>query len=148
MKAHQKKITRNDFLTKAITSWFILIFTPIIYGIIKYIVPPKLDDEKAQKKQVAKVSDITETAPKIIRVNKKPVILIKTKDGQIRALSAVCTHLGCLVEYHPELTRFHCNCHGSEFDLEGKNISGPAPKPLQALRVEVKSDDVIISETI
>jgi Rieske Fe-S protein len=74
------------------------------------------------------------------------VILVQAGEGQIKAFSAVCTHLGCIVEYKSDEQKFRCNCHGSVFDLQGKNIGGPAPAPLKPYRVEIKADNVIISQ--
>ncbi|HXY62162.1 MAG TPA: Rieske (2Fe-2S) protein [Nitrospirota bacterium] len=45
-------------------------------------------------------------------------------------LSAVCSHLGCLVNYQKDKGEFVCPCHGGRYDLSGKNIAGPPPAPL------------------
>ena len=60
-------------------------------------------------------------------------------------LSAVCTHLGCTVQLlRKERTQefeFHCPCHGSRYRQDGTNYSGPAPRPLDYLRLELAPDD-------
>lgn len=56
------------------------------------------------------------------------------------ALSATCTHLGCLTAYKPELGIIACPCHGSKFNREGVKIAGPAPKPLPWLRMWLNDD--------
>lgn len=56
------------------------------------------------------------------------------------ALSAVCTHLGCLTAYKPELGIIACPCHGSKFRKDGTKIEGPAPNPLPWLRVWVSDE--------
>lgn len=56
------------------------------------------------------------------------------------ALSAICTHLGCLTAYKPELGIIACPCHGSKFSREGAKIAGPAPKPLPRLRMWLNDD--------
>jgi menaquinol-cytochrome c reductase iron-sulfur subunit len=55
------------------------------------------------------------------------VFVVREKDA-LRALSAVCTHLGCTVGREGDA--FHCPCHGSRFDATGRNVAGPAPRPL------------------
>ncbi len=55
-------------------------------------------------------------------------------DGNYTAFSAVCTHQGCLVDAGRD--SFNCPCHGSVYDREGKNIAGPAPRPLARLRAQ------------
>lgn len=56
------------------------------------------------------------------------------------ALSATCTHLGCLTAYKPELGIIACPCHGSKFRINGTKIEGPAPKPLPWLKVWLNDD--------
>jgi cytochrome b6-f complex iron-sulfur subunit len=56
------------------------------------------------------------------------------------ALSAVCTHLGCLTAWKPELGIIACPCHGSKFKPDGTKIAGPAPKPLPWLRMWLSDD--------
>jgi len=56
------------------------------------------------------------------------------------ALSAVCTHLGCLTAWKPELGIIACPCHGSKFKPDGTKIAGPAPRPLPWLRMWLSDD--------
>ncbi len=64
------------------------------------------------------------------------------------ALSAVCTHLGCLTSWSPEQGRIACPCHGSKFNTEGVKIDGPAPRPLPWLRVWVSDEgDLLVDRS-
>ncbi len=75
-----------------------------------------------------------------------PAMLIHHKDNTWVALSAVCTHLGCTVQYEPEANRIHCACHGGVYDPRtGANISGPPPRPLKLFKVAVAADAVDVS---
>ena len=67
------------------------------------------------------------------------IYLIHAKEGFF-ALGAVCTHLGCLTAWKPELGIIACPCHGSKFKREGEKIEGPAPKPLPWLRTWVSDE--------
>ena len=67
------------------------------------------------------------------------IYLIHAKEGFF-ALSAICTHLGCMTAWKPELGIIACPCHGSKFQIEGQKIEGPAPKPLPWLRTWVSDD--------
>lgn len=58
------------------------------------------------------------------------VFIIRAKEGYFYALSAVCTHLGCITNWKAEEGIIACPCHGSKFDREGTKIAGPAPRPL------------------
>jgi cytochrome b6-f complex iron-sulfur subunit len=137
--------SRRNFLSQVLAGWVVMLFLPVLYVIIKYIIPPKLRETVLQTIFAGNVSDIPANSYKIIRYNKKPIIIIHTDSGEFKAFSAVCTHLGCIVDYEAANKRFHCNCHDSLFDLDGKNYAGPAQKPLEPFHVTVKNNDISIS---
>jgi len=75
-----------------------------------------------------------------------PAMLIHHLDGRWVALSAVCTHLGCTVQYEPDADRIHCACHGGVYNAyTGANVSGPPPRPLRLFKVTVNPADVKVS---
>lgn len=71
-----------------------------------------------------------------------PVIIAQPVAGEVVGFSAVCTHLGCTVQ--PSDDELLCPCHGSVFDaITGRNIDGPAPRPLDEFAVRVEGDQVV-----
>ncbi|MGE5322165.1 MAG: ubiquinol-cytochrome c reductase iron-sulfur subunit [Actinomycetota bacterium] len=60
------------------------------------------------------------------------------------ALSAICTHLGCLTAWKPELNLIACPCHGSRFNRDGVKVAGPAPKPLPWLKIWLSEDGYLM----
>ncbi len=73
-------------------------------------------------------------------------MLIHHEDGRWIALTAVCTHLGCTVQYEPQTDRIHCACHGGVYNAyTGANVSGPPPKPLKLFKVAVNETGVEVS---
>jgi cytochrome b6-f complex iron-sulfur subunit len=78
--------------------------------------------------------------PGSVTLNKEQkVYIVRAKEGYFYALSAVCTHLGCITNWKPDQGIVACPCHGSKFDKEGRKIEGPAPRPLQ--RFSISLDD-------
>jgi cytochrome b6-f complex iron-sulfur subunit len=67
--------------------------------------------------------------------------------NRIYALFARCTHLGCTVNWFPGLRIFKCPCHGSEFHSDGKEFAGPAPRPLDRLKISLDSEENILVDT-
>ncbi len=63
------------------------------------------------------------------------------------AISSICTHLGCNVRWEGENEGFECPCHGSSFDKNGKNTSGPAPRPLRWLKLTLDSERKLVVDT-
>lgn len=76
--------------------------------------------------------------------DQKPALLFKTKSGEVRALSALCTHNQCTVTWDETNQKINCPCHGSVFDLSGRPEKGPAEAPLEKYSVQVKGNDAIL----
>jgi Rieske Fe-S protein len=81
----------------------------------------------------------------LFKYGSKPGLLLHTNEGEWRAFSAICTHLECTVRYERAKSRIFCACHEGVYDLAGKNVSGPPPKPLNKYVVEVDGDDLVVS---
>ncbi|MGA7258145.1 MAG: Rieske (2Fe-2S) protein [Terracidiphilus sp.] len=82
----------------------------------------------------------------MFKFGSSPAMLIHHNDNTWVALTAVCTHLGCTVQYEPDLNRIHCACHGGVYDpYTGANVSGPPPHPLKRFKVTVGAADVQVS---
>ncbi len=78
------------------------------------------------------IEDVPPGEGTVIRRDGKPVAVYKDDGGELRALSAVCTHLACIVHFNNAEKSWDCPCHGSRFDLDGSVIQGPATKPLES----------------
>lgn len=74
--------------------------------------------------------------------------LVLVRDaGGLYALRAVCTHLGCIPNWHPEQRKFRCPCHGSGFHHTGVNFEGPAPRALERLKIWLDEDGRVVVDT-
>jgi nitrite reductase/ring-hydroxylating ferredoxin subunit len=73
--------------------------------------------------------------------------IVHASEG-IYAMSAVCTHLGCLTAWKPELGIVACPCHGSKFTRDGTRIEGPAPRPLVWLKAWISDEgDLLVDRS-
>jgi cytochrome b6-f complex iron-sulfur subunit len=66
---------------------------------------------------------------------------------RIYALSSECTHLGCIIRWQGSQNQFKCFCHGSSFTRAGDNVEGPAPRPLERLKVELDAQGRLVVDT-
>lgn len=82
-----------------------------------------------------------------VRLNKERKAYVLGGAGGVYALSAVCTHLGCITRYLSDESAIACPCHGSRFDLEGNVTHGPAPRPLPWLEVRTDPDGLLVVDT-
>ncbi len=117
----------------------------ITYPIIKFLVPPRVAESAASSVVAGKVSELPPNSGKIFKFGSRPGILIRTPTGEFRAFSAICTHLQCTVQYRPDLRQIWCACHNGHYDLNGRNIAGPPPRPLEKYVVNVRGDEIIVS---
>lgn len=116
-----------------------------LYPAIRYVIPPPVAESASRSVVAAKVGEIKENTARVFRFGSEPAILIRTADGQYRAFTAVCTHLGCTVQYRPDLHQIWCPCHNGMYNLQGRNISGPPPRPLAQYAVHVQGDQIIVA---
>ncbi|MFQ5665334.1 MAG: ubiquinol-cytochrome c reductase iron-sulfur subunit [Candidatus Binatia bacterium] len=117
----------------------------VFYPVARYLTPPKVREVVANTVVATTVSEVKPNSGKIFRFGLHPGILIRLPSGEWRAFSAVCTHLHCTVQYRPDLEQIWCPCHNGHFDLAGKNVSGPPPRPLESYNVIVKGEQVVVS---
>ncbi len=116
-----------------------------LYPVMRYLVPPAVVDLAGNDVVAAKLGELKPNSGMIFRFGSRPGLLILTSDGTYRALSATCTHLGCTVQYRGDLHEIWCPCHNGIYDLNGRNVSGPPPRPLEAFDVHVRGDEIVVS---
>jgi Rieske Fe-S protein len=66
------------------------------------------------------------------------------RGGQLRVLSAICTHLGCVVPWKPELRQYACPCHRAFYAPDGERISGPQPRGLDPLPIKIENGTLYV----
>lgn len=116
-----------------------------LYPVLRYLVPPAVADLGGDEIVAAKLTELKANSAKIFRFGSRPGLLIMNSDGTYRALSATCTHLACTVQYRSDLRQIWCACHNGIYDLNGRNVSGPPPRPLDVFDVHVRGDEIVVS---
>ena len=120
-------------------------FASFLYPVLRYLVPPAVADLGGDEIVAAKLTELKANSAKIFRFGSRPGLLIMNSDGTYRALSATCTHLACTVQYRSDLRQIWCACHNGIYDLNGRNVSGPPPRPLDVFDVHVRGDEIVVS---
>ncbi len=138
--------SRRKFLDYLLGFSAVSTLAAILYPIAKFMVPPEIVEAQENSVVAGKTSEITINSGKIFKFGSKPGIIVRTESGELRACSAICTHLACIVQYRPDLKHIWCACHNGHYSVDGKNISGPPPRPLEAYTVNVKGDDIIVTK--
>jgi Rieske Fe-S protein len=140
--------TRRGFV-----NWFLgtsagAFLLSVLYPVSRYLVPPHTGESTAASVTLAiKPQDVKPNTGQIFKFGNRPAILVRTPAGELRAFSAVCTHLNCTVQYRADLSHIWCACHNGHFDLNGKNVEGPPPRPLDAYVVNARDDQIVVSRS-
>jgi len=74
----------------------------------------------------------------------RDLMLVRTGKREVKAISTVCTHLGCTVFWQKDRQEFFCPCHNGRFDKNGVVLEGPPPAPLDLYPVEIEGDNVFV----
>ena len=115
-----------------------------LYPVLRYLIPPQTAEQSSDTVLAGKVGDLKPNTGKIFRFGSRPALLVLAQDGTYHAISATCTHLGCTVQYRADLHEVWCACHNGIYALNGRNISGPPPRPLESYEVILKGDEIYV----
>jgi cytochrome b6-f complex iron-sulfur subunit len=143
--------SRRDFLQQALYGMLAILGLGFLVPALRSLSPIRGREKETVFFPLISEEDIPRTGVKKAelaytvsgRAMKARIFLVSSSGGVI-AFSAVCSHLGCLVNYHRERHEFVCPCHGGKYDLSGKNISGPPPAPLTRFPVKIQDGTVFI----
>ncbi|MCB9898577.1 MAG: ubiquinol-cytochrome c reductase iron-sulfur subunit [Planctomycetes bacterium] len=131
--------TRRELVDYMLGGAFVLTGAATLYPALNYLVPP--ESGEAETSSVVLPFSAEELQPdsgRIFKFGNQPGIALKTPQGEIRAFDARCSHLSCIVQYASEQHRIMCACHMGWYDLTGRNVAGPPPRPLTAFTVNLR----------
>ena len=143
----QPATSRRRFLDYLLGTSTIATLGAIVYPIFKFMSPPQVVESTENSVVAAKLGEVPLNSGKIFKFGNKPGILVRTSAGELKAVSAVCTHLECIVQYRPDTKQIWCACHNGQYNLSGKNIGGPPPRPLEEFKVNTRGDDIVVSRS-
>ena len=139
-------VSRRAFLHHLLNGGALALLGAALYPVARYLMPPRTSESAVSSAVAAKVGELASNTAKIFRFGNRPGILVHTSQGQLKAFSAICTHLGCTVQYDTDASVIWCACHNGKFDLNGQVISGPPPRPLDAYQVNVLGEEIVVSK--
>lgn len=138
---YEEEHGRRTFVARLVRVGGILWAAVAALPLLSFLVAPKREEEVLAELFVGEKAKFEPGSVTKFGYGRKPAFLIVDKAGNITAISAVCTHLGCTVQQKDQ--GFYCACHGGRYDMSGRNISGPPPKPLAPYVVEIRDGDQV-----
>lgn len=135
---------------RGLVQWFLgttlgAVTLSVLYPILRFVLPPEVAESATNRVLAGTISDLQSNSGKVFRFGAKPALLVRLPDGTFKAFSAICTHLACTVEYRPDLQQVWCACHNGFYNLQGVNVGGPPPRPLEQYEVAVSDDKIWVS---
>ena len=140
---------RRLFLDAILSIGFVSTAAAIAYPIGRYLVPPATSEPATANVVAGTVNALSPNSGMLFKFGSRPGIVVRTADGEVRAFSAVCTHLDCTVQFKTDTSQLWCACHNGTYDLAGNVVAGPPPRPLERfvvnLRGEPGQEDIVVS---
>ena len=155
--------SRRNWLLAALSTGFAATIGVVSYPVVRFLWPRKATVAgAAQAVAPFRVNQLPNAPGNPFDFRGKPCLVVLTPEGQqrlaqgaalqpddVRAFNALCTHVDCTVQYRPETGDIFCNCHDGVYDLKGRNVSGPPPRPLESYRVTLQGrpgeEEIIVS---
>lgn len=116
-----------------------------LYPVIRFLNPPSTPEAPVNEVVVANAQQMVPNSGRVVRFGSRPVLLIRVTETEWRAFGATCTHLNCTVQYRAESQQIWCACHNGFYDLNGRVVSGPPPRPLDEYLVRVRGQEIVIA---
>ena len=148
--------TRRRFFEWVIAASAGLIGVSLAVPLVGYLISPALKRRAQSWVDVASASELPAGIPKQLDYvatvhdgyletkSQKAVWAIQQADGEVTVFSPMCTHLGCGYHWDSTAHQFKCPCHGSVFDISGRVVAGPAPRPLDVLPSKVDNGRLLV----
>ena len=137
---------RREFLDYLMGTSVVATLVAIAYPVVRFLIPPPATESAQNSVVAAKVSELEPNSGKIFKFGAKPGILVRTPSGELKAFSATCTHLDCIVQYRSDMKMVWCACHNGQYNLSGQNVGGPPPRPLEEFAVNIRGDEIVVSK--
>jgi cytochrome b6-f complex iron-sulfur subunit len=142
---------RRTFLDALLTVGFVSTAAAIAYPVARFLVPPVSGEPAVESAVAGRAAALRPNSGAIFKFGSKPGIVVRTADGEVRAFSAICTHLDCTVQFKADTTQLWCACHNGMYDLGGNVVSGPPPRGLEKFTVNLRGEgddaEIVVSRT-
>lgn len=135
------RATRRSFLSVALGTATAVLSASVLYPLFRFLWPPP-NEPGGEDRVGIPLEEMLVGQSRVVAIKGEPVLVVR-EENRVVALSAVCTHLGCLVKYRGE-GLLDCPCHESVFDMSGNVTGGVAPRPLTSYPVRIVGGQIVV----
>jgi cytochrome b6-f complex iron-sulfur subunit len=141
LPVEKKSISRRRLIAYAWIGAGAIVIGELIGGVFAFLWPRRRREKEEKIFIAGKVSDFK--IGEVMAFRKEKTFVVRLEGGLL-AISSVCTHLHCIVNWNEMTKRFECPCHGAKFNKEGEVLEGPPPRPLDLHKLQVTAGNVVI----
>jgi len=138
---NKKFISRRKLIAYAWIGAAAIVIAELIGGTLAFLWPRRKGPKVETVFIAGKVTDLK--VGEIIPFPKERTFILRTEEGFL-AISSICTHLNCIVNWNEMLKKFECPCHGAKFNRNGEVLEGPPPRPLDLYKLQIVAGNVVV----
>jgi cytochrome b6-f complex iron-sulfur subunit len=140
----KKTISRRRLMAYAWIGAAVVLIGELIGGTLAFLWPRRRQATGENVFIAGKVTDFK--VGEVVPFRKEKTFIVRAEGGFL-AISAVCTHLHCIVNWNQILERFECPCHGAKFNQMGEVLEGPPPRPLDLYKLQIAARNLVIHKS-
>jgi cytochrome b6-f complex iron-sulfur subunit len=140
----KKPISRRRLMAYAWIGAAAIVMGELMGGTFAFLWPRRKGPKVETVFIAGKVTDFK--VGELIPFRKERTFILRTEGGFL-AISAICTHLHCIVNWNEMLKKFECPCHGAKFNQNGEVLEGPPPRPLDLYKLQIVAGNVVVDRT-
>jgi cytochrome b6-f complex iron-sulfur subunit len=144
-QAEKKPISRRRLLAYAWIGGAAIVLGELIGGTFAFLWPRRKGPKVETVFVAGKVTEFK--VGEVFPFRKERTYILRTEGGFL-AISSICTHLHCVVNWNEMLKKFECPCHGAKFSQNGEVLEGPPPRPLDLYKLQIVEGNVVIDRAI
>lgn len=142
---YRRMLTRRSFINYCL--WVGGALTALLAAIpgLSFVIPPEKKIRRSDVEFVGLMDEFENRPYKYVNFQDDRLIVLRTERGELRALSAICTHMDtCILTWDARVQWLLCPCHRGAFDSNGNIIEGPPPRPLRSYKVQVVDNRIFV----
>jgi cytochrome b6-f complex iron-sulfur subunit len=140
-QADTKPISRRRLMAYAWIGAAAIVIGELIFGTFAFLWPRRKGPKVETVFIAGKITDFK--VGEVIPYRKERAFIMRTEGGFL-AISAICPHLNCVVNWNEMLKKFECPCHGAKFSQNGEVLEGPPPRPLDLYKLQIVAGNVVV----
>lgn len=142
----EQNVTRRTLIKAVFAGSGLAAVAGALYPLIRYLMPVASGQTGKKESFSIDANELHVGEARFFTFKRHPAVMVRKSEQVVAAMSAVCTHLGCIVKFNEQQQMLQCPCHGGKFDLSGRVVGGPPPKPLAQYAAKIEGGRIVVED--